>query len=239
MVITPTGGVEIFEGEVQLNASRYGGTAVPVYIGVSSDIDGGTIAVVTINEISLDVNASSTKWKHNTSFQLDAYTSCEKKVRFYVNDSDTEEMVGRSDFVDFTSDPDCGQLVKYKGIKEFAGIPYDLSSPYLWIRIPGVFFKDRHITEQKSIPISNGNIVSTASVLFKQKKFEIQDAPGYMHSKIILVFQHAVSGSLLIRDVEWLLEEGYEEDDSVPNNYPFYRATVHLTRKNYVKRNVI
>jgi hypothetical protein len=107
------------------------------------------------------------------------------------------------------------------------------------MRIPGVFFHQRNPTEQKSIPISNSRGINTSSVLRKQKRFDIQDAPDYMHTKIQLIFQHAVSGSLLINGVEWTNEEAYEQDDSGPDSYPLKRAKTYLTRKNYVKRNVI
>ncbi len=165
-------------------------------------------------------------------------------VNYEINDisvslTSDETTIGRTDEVLFTSDNLCGKLVQYKSVKNFAGIPYDADSDYFNIFIPGVFFHGRNPTDQKSLGLSNSRVINTSSTLKKQKKFSIQDCPDYMHTKIQLILQHAVSGSLLIDGVEWTLEESYDQDDSSPDSYPFSRAEVYLTRKNYVKRNVI
>jgi hypothetical protein len=63
--------------------------------------------------------------------------------------------------------------------------------------------------------------------------------PDYMHTKILLALQHAISGSLLINGVEWTIEEEYELIESQSQYYPFQAASIWLTRKNYYLTNTI
>lgn len=164
---------------------------------------------------------------------------CEETKRLYIINPSTEAVVAYSDLIRFSEYIAENIFIQYKSIKNFAGIIYDENSEYFSIRIPGVFFHERNPTDQKSLQLSNSRIVNTSSVLKKQKLFEIQDCPYYMHTKIQLILQHAVSGSVVINGVEWKIEEPYEIDDSRPDTYPMRSATTYLTRKNYLKRNVI
>lgn len=149
------------------------------------------------------------------------------------------QIMATTDEIRFSNDIACNKKVEFKSFKNFAGLVYDEYSEYFQMRIPGVFFHERNPTDQKSLQISNSRVINTSAVLRKQKKFDIQDTTQYMHTKIQLIFLHAVSGSLLIDGVEWTIEEAYNQDDSTPDSYPLKRADTYLTRKNYVKRNVI
>lgn len=144
----------------------------------------------------------------------------------------------KSEFVRYSSDIAENTLIRYKSFKNFAGIVYPNDGTYFSIRIPGVFYHQRFPTEQKGIELSNSREINTGSVLKLQKLLSIQDAPYYIHNKLILILQHAVSGSVVINNVEWTVEETYTLEDGDPM-HEMRQANIFLTRRNYVDRNVI
>lgn len=145
----------------------------------------------------------------------------------------------QSDFIKFSEFIAENTFIRYKSSKNFAGIVYPNDDTYFNIRIPGVFYHQRFPTEQKGIELSNSREINTGSLLKLQKLLGIQDAPYYIHNKLILILQHAVSGSLVINNVEWTVEEAYTVDESSDPMYELRRASIYLTRRNYVDRNVI
>lgn len=145
----------------------------------------------------------------------------------------------KSDFIKYRSLITENTFIRYKSSKNFAGIVYPNDDTYFNIRIPGVFFHQRFPTEQKGIELSNSREINTGSVLKLQKLLAVQDCPYYLHNKLILILQHAISGSLVINNVEWTVEEAYTVDDNSDPMYELRRASVYLTRRNYVDRNVI
>jgi hypothetical protein len=144
----------------------------------------------------------------------------------------------KSDFVSFTQTPEDGVQIFYKSVRTFLGIVYDSNSAYSSVRIPAIFFHEKNPTEVKSEQLSNSVIIDLYSTLKKQKLLSILDVPYYMHTKLQLIFMHAVSGSLKIKGVEWVVEEGYEIVTGDPETYPMRPSSIYLTRKNYSRRNI-
>jgi len=150
--------------------------------------------------------------------------------------------VAHSDCVNFTDQlvdgPGNGSiLIKYKSIQNFADLIYTPSSEYFSLRLQARFFHERQISANKSFTTTE-RILNTASSLKSQRKLSIDDVPAYMHRKIQLALAHSTSGSLLIDEVEWTIEENYELG-SRPESYPMYPAEIWLTEKEFYKHNVI
>lgn len=146
-----------------------------------------------------------------------------------------------SDFVEFVSSwvnsPGSGRVdIQYRSIQNFADLLYDESSPYFQIQIEGRFRKERKITTQKSLELTE-MVLNTASSVKKQRLLVIDDMPDYMHTKLNLILAHAASGSVLINGKEWSVEENYEEGER-PESYPMSPAQIWLTEKTYYKHNV-
>lgn len=146
----------------------------------------------------------------------------------------------KSDLINFANSLIDIVPIYYKSAKNFAGLVYNSISPYNILRLPGLFFKESKVTEQMSLDLSNSKDIDTASQVKIKKELLIDDMTDYMHLKTILALQHAVSGSVVINNVEWTWDSGdsYEEIESDPT-YPFTNAKIKLTRKNYVVTNVI
>lgn len=156
----------------------------------------------------------------------------------YASPTTTQTVEAFTDQVIFTEEYFQYTELLYRSVKPFSQMYYDANSPYFRIVIPGVFFHERNTTQQKSIELSNSKIINTGSELKKQKLLTIDDAPDYFHNKILLILQHAVSGSVVINGVEWTIEENYDKPEPDETySYPLKPASVYLTRKGYVIRN--
>lgn len=155
-----------------------------------------------------------------------------------VNIIDIPTLEAYTDFIMFTDKPFQYQEILYKSSKNFAQMYYTEESPYFNIAIPGVFFHERDLTQQKAIELSNSKIIGTGSELKKQKLFTIDDIPDYLHTKILLILQHSVSGSVKMNGVEWTVEEAYDKGEPEEvYSYPLKPASIYLTRKGYTQRN--
>lgn len=145
-----------------------------------------------------------------------------------------------TDYVQFSSLTPKSVLLQYKSLRNFDGIVYDEESDYFNLRIQGRFFHEGMPVNSKSIPLSRGRIINTSSEVKHGTKLEIQDVPYYMHTKILSALSHAVSGTLLINGIPWVLDPmEYDMGDERPDRYPMRPASIFLTQKNYVTRNVV
>jgi hypothetical protein len=153
------------------------------------------------------------------------------------------DAVLKSDCLSIEENPKNTVLIKYSSVKNFAGLVYeDLVDDEVIecnLRVRGIFYHEKQGVEQKDIDLSNSKTINTASSLKIQKKLLIEDCPHYMHRKIQLALQHAVSGYVKINEVMWTISDTYEDFGTRPESYPMKAASVWLTRKNYVIRNVI
>jgi hypothetical protein len=172
------------------------------------------------------------------SFVPSDHALCEKMVQLKIYQDSTNTALFKSDFVSFTQSTEEGIQIFYKSIRPFVGLIYTPESDYFSVRIPAIFFHEKNPTEVKSEQLSNSVIIDLYSTLKKQKLLSILDVPYYMHTKLQLIFMHAVSGSLKIKGVEWVVEEGYEIVTGDPETYPMRPSSIYLTRKNYSRRNI-
>lgn len=243
-------------GTLNLNFDEdldYSGVAgVPAYVGVQVEItDGDGTILIDINSIS--AVATTGIYVYSLSMTPSDETMCDKKIQFKIYtgteitdgeldiEHEESEELFYSDFVDFVSTwangPGSGRvLIQYKSIQNFADLIYDSESGYFNIELEGRFRKERKVTAQKVLELTE-MILNTASSVKKQRKLTLDDVPDYMHTKICLILAHAASGSVVINGIEWSLEEEYEEGER-PETYPLTPAEVFLTEKNYYKHNV-
>lgn len=145
--------------------------------------------------------------------------------------------IAHSDLIKFTTELTCGTKIQYKSKKDFAGIVWSPDSEYITLRVPGRFFHPDIKTEYKNVELSSGADVTTGTLFKKGKRLQVQDAPEYFHDKLVLVLQHAASGSVRINNREWKIGGTYEMDSDRPDTYPLYPAEIILALRNV--RNVI
>lgn len=170
---------------------------------------------------------------------------CDKKIQFKIFDGpdpDTDEELYYSDFIDFVSEwtnsPGSGRIdIQFKSVQNFAGLFYTEDSDYFMIQLDGRFRKERQVTAQKSLELTEV-VLNTAQSVKTQRRLTIDDVPDYMHKKINLILAHASSGSVYIKGKEWSVEETYEEAER-PGSYPMSPAEIWLTEKLSYQHNVI
>jgi len=212
-----------------------------------------TTQTITINEPFISLLATGPV-KYSLSMTPSDESMCDKKIQFKIY-TGTEETDGEldithedseelfySDFIDFVSSwangPNSGRVdIQYRSIQNFAGLLYDSESEYFQIQLEGRFRKERKITEEKALELTE-MVLNTAASVKKQRKLTIDDVPDYMHTKICLILAHAASGTVLVNGMEISKEEAYEEGER-PETYPLTPAEIWLTDKNYYKHNVI
>jgi len=223
----------------------YTGVAtVPAYIAIEVFNTSGTTSA-TINEFDLVGQPDSQVFKHSLSLTPSDESMCDKFVTFKIfngPDTETDDEIYYSDSVEFVSvwenSNSSGRVViQYRSIQNFAGLLYDSTSEYFSIELEGRFRKERKVTAQKSLELTE-MVLNTAASVKKQRKLTLDDVPDYMHTKINLILAHAASGSVLVDGQEISVEESYEEGDR-PETYPLTPADVILTIKDYYKHNVI
>jgi hypothetical protein len=219
---------------------------VPAYFAYSLEYtgSGGFTLGVDINSITItsDIEYLS---KYSLSLVPSDESMCDKYVTFKIFDGpdpETDTEIYYTDSVEFVttwsnSNSEGRVDIQYRSIQNFAGLLYDESSPYFLIQLTGRFRKERKITAQKSLELTE-MVLNTAASVKKQRKLTLDDLPDYMHTKVNLILAHAASGSVLVDGMEITLEEGYEEGDR-PETYPLTPAEVQLTIKDYYKHNVI
>lgn len=191
----------------------------------------------TINSATL----STLTYSHNITVIPNGIGVCGKKFRLAIYDSD-DTMLARTDLMYAGDDIQENVSVRYKGFKPYAGIPWTGDESPMTYRIPGVFFKERAKTTTTSLELSNSKFITTSSMIMKKRKFSIQDCPDDFHFKNELIFNHGVVGQVIIDGVEWKRDSGdnYEKnEDDRPDEQPMAPAEILLTRKDWVKRNVI
>jgi hypothetical protein len=189
---------------------------------------------LTASKVRIDLHDSSGTFLAGDIAKVNSvefYTSITEYVTSFTE-------VAKSDYVKFSPTIEDVIYIQYKSLKNFAGIYYTSLSPYFSIRIPAIFQIETPITEQKGIDLSNSRVINTASQLKIQKELLILECPDYIHKKIILILQHAVSGSIVINNVEWTIEEEYKKERADPM-FIFSRGSTQLTRRNYLQGNVI
>lgn len=142
----------------------------------------------------------------------------------------------KSDCLDIKDSHDCSNLITYSNAANFAGIDYDTSpSPEFNLRVPSVFFHEEHTEEEKTHPLSDDTFIQTWARLTKKRRLEIGYVPYYFHEKMKLVLMHQF---IEIDGEDWVKRDPYEVTDG-NKRYPLKTASVMLTDKNFIKRNLL
>ncbi len=119
------------------------------------------------------------------------------------------------------------------------GLIYDENSPpYFNLEFDGQFAQADFETVENEIKLT-GTSLNTASSMQEKTKLIINDAPRYMHRKIILALQHAAVGSVLVNDQQISLGAGYTLGTDRPATYPQRPAEIVLNLKYSYKHNVL
>lgn len=184
-----------------------------------------------------------TYYLYTIEFTPDDLDLCDKFLSFKIYKTDAPEAEEwYSDEVEFVSEwlnsPSSGRInIKYKSTQNFAELIYSEDSEYFSIDLEGRFRKEKKVTTQKTLELTD-IVLNTASSLKVLRKLTADDLPDYMHTKVNLILAHASSGSVVINGKEWSVEEGYEEGTR-PETYPLTPAEIFLTEKDAYYHNVI
>lgn len=163
---------------------------------------------------------------------------CNQKIRLnIIQDASPETEVFRSDCLDIKTTHSCTTLIRYTGNRDYAGLVYADESPEaeFYLRVPSVFFHERNPEEDKSLELSNSVIINTSGTIKSQRRLDVFPTPDYFHRKLQLALRHQ---TVEIDNKLWIREEAYEK--SVPQNprWPLKKASVWLTERNFVVRNI-
>ena len=151
--------------------------------------------------------------------------------------NDVVDILKKSDCIELKDSHDCSTLITYSNSKTFADIDYpDQSpSPEFSIRIPAIFFEEAFPDEHEEIDLTDSKSVRLMNKEKRQKKLDIGFMPFYMHQKMKLILAH---DDITIDGDSWMRAEPYEIQDG-NKRYPLRKASVLLTDKNYIVRNVL
>lgn len=146
--------------------------------------------------------------------------------------------LANSDCLDIKTSHDCTALIRYDNDKDFAGLEYSSFSPTaeFYLRIPAVFFHERNTEEEENFEESTENIVRLRNEIKLKKLLEVGFMPDYMHRKLLLILAH---DTVEIDGESWIKRDPYEKEEPGNKRYPLKKASVLLTQKDYIKRNIL
>lgn len=148
------------------------------------------------------------------------------------------QIEAKSDCMDVRTSHDCSEKVTYGNASDYAGLQYSsLGTPLFNVRVPAVFFHEDGTEEREDHELSNDTVIEVSSKIMRKKRFDIGFVPYYFHMKLRLVFAHQL---VQISDLPWIKLSGdaYEVDQG-NKRYPLKKASVLLTDKDYIKRNLL
>jgi hypothetical protein len=143
----------------------------------------------------------------------------------------------KSDCLDIRESQECTELMTYSNHKNFAGLVYEGFSPVptFNLRVPVVFFHESFPQEEEVHPLSDDTWIRLNSRMERKKLFDIGYVPYYMHQKIQLILMH---DNIEIQGEQWKKRDSYNIEEG-SKRFPKPKATVLLTDKNFIERNVI
>lgn len=133
----------------------------------------------------------------------------------------------KSDCLDIRDTQYETQLVQYSNRTNYSGLDYRDSTLFQF-RFRTKFFEERFPPENESEGLSDGEIVKLSSTIKSQKLLEIENAPPYIHKKLILILNH---NTVYMDSNYWTMEENYEQT-KLNDRFPFFLGKVWLTLKN-------
>lgn len=147
------------------------------------------------------------------------------------------DILYKSDCLDIKSSHKETVLINYHNNRPFASLNSSVGTPdpEFNLRIPGVFFKERFPEEHEVIELSNSTSVQLNAQVKAQRLLAIGPMTFYMHrkTKLALKFQNVT-----IDNQEWVQEENYELAET-KRTHPLQQASVWLTEKDYIMRNIL
>ena len=152
----------------------------------------------------------------------------------YFTDS---AVLAKSDCISVKEDHDETILINYHNNRQFASLNSAVGTPdpEFNLRLPAIFFDERFPQESEHIELSNSRTIQLMQQVKVQKLLKVKPMPYYMHkkAKLALAFQNVT-----IDNEEWIMQEAYEVDLGNPR-HPLKKATVWLTEKDAIYRNVL
>jgi hypothetical protein len=195
------------------------------------DDEGDTLDILNFTTLSSTIK--------KVSFIPNNSGICGQDIQLQVLRASDNAVLFKSDCLDIAANHKDTVLIQYYNSpsRNFAGIDYaDVTpDPVFSLRIPASFFHERFPQEMEVIELSNSRSIQLNTSLKKQKKLEVGLLPYYMHEKIILALQHAY---VTINGVQYVKNEAYEMTDN-NRRWPMKKASVWLTQKDYIIRNIL
>jgi hypothetical protein len=148
-----------------------------------------------------------------------------------------ETEMAYSDCINISDNQSETILINYSNHRDFAGIDnLDVSPDQDFnLRIPATFFQERFPQEGEVIELSNSRLIQLNAQIRAQRKLKIGPMPPYMHRKLLL----ALSCQFVnIDDKSWVRQESYDIVDG-RDTWPLKQASVWLTEKDYIQRNIL
>lgn len=159
------------------------------------------------------------------------------KIQFRITDGLVTDLA-KSDCISIKEYQKETVLINYHNNRIFVSLNSAIGTPdpEFNLRIPAIFFKERHPDTTETIKLSNSRMIENMSEIEFQKLLQIKNMPAYMHlkTKLALKFQNVV-----IDNVEWVARESYEVVDSSNPRWPMNKAQIWLNRKDYIVRNIL
>jgi len=189
---------------------------------------------IEIAEYPLDYSTT----KHSLSFIPSDYNICDQQIILkIIDDSSPEVDIASSDCLDIKTEYECTNLITYSSNRDFAGLIYTDQSPEaeFYLRIPSVFYHERYPEEDRSLPLSNSQIINTSGQIKAQRRLDVFPVPDYFHKKIQLALRHQ---TVEIDSKQWIREEAYSISEPQNKRYPLKKGLVWLTERNFIVRNV-
>lgn len=127
-------------------------------------------------------------------------------------------------------------LINYRNHRNFAGLVYqDISPEFEFeLRVPAIFYHQKFPDEDETMELST-SLVNLNGNLRKQRFMDIDYVPYYFHEKLKLVLKHQF---ITIFDKEWIKQEAYEIVEG-NKRWPIKKASIWLSEKEYIHRNVL
>lgn len=145
--------------------------------------------------------------------------------------------------------------IDYSNYDDFNGIEYnenDSPAPEFSIRVPGTFYHDDFPKENEVIPLSDDTHIRVMSRMEKKKRLDIGFCPDWFHEKLGLILMHdnihvgrhnfidipVLDDSGDNAGIDVVVKDSYDIEQG-NKRYPLRRASILLTDKDYIKRNLL
>ena len=146
----------------------------------------------------------------------------------------------KSDCLDVRVSHPCTNVITYRNSTNAFGLNYADASPETTFayRVRSVFFHEEPFDESEDHELSSDTMVQIWAKLERKRQFEIDFMPYYSHEKLRLILAHQ---QVEVNSEEWIKkkDDAYTIVRTGNKHYPLNKATVLLTDKNFIKRNLL